>query len=426
MNNAPNDAVAWADRAILDSSLELIDLAAELVRIPSENPPGDTREVCDFCEDWLRGRGVDVRRIAADPSMPNLIAPVAGGGGGGGGRPGRRLVLNAHIDTFPAGDARLWKHPPFGGEIEGGRLYGRGAVDMKGSVAAVLLITALAAKNPEKFTGELVLTLASDEETMGEKGSAHLLAEASEGRGDAMLSPENSGSRTLCFGQKGLFWVRVAARGRGAHGAFVHRGKSAVDALLVVLTEVRKRLGMIGPVLPLELEHYFEAAREDPRNLWVEEDREILRAVTANVGRISGGDKVNLVAEACAAELDIRVPPGLPTDRVRNILDEVLAAHPDVEWEELRAFDSTVSEPDSPLFRVLRDEIERVMGEEPVMALRIGATDARLFRAAGVPSATYGPTGRNIGGPNEYVDLEELTQVARVLARTSFSFLDGR
>ena len=89
MNNAPNDAVAWADGAILDSSPELIDLAAELVRIPSENPPGDTREVCDFCEDWLRGRGVDVRRIAADPSMPNLIAPVAGGeGAGGGGRAG--------------------------------------------------------------------------------------------------------------------------------------------------------------------------------------------------------------------------------------------------------------------------------------------------------------------------------------------------
>ena len=113
-------------------------------------------------------------------------------------------------------------------------------------------------------------------------------------------------------------------------------------------------------------------------------------------------------------------------DHIRRVLDDVLTGHPDVEWKEVRAYDPTVSEPNSPLFRVLRDEVTGVLGEEPVMTLRIGATDARLFRGAGVPSATYGPTGHNVGGPDEYVDLDELTQVARVLARTSFSFLDER
>lgn len=410
---------AWADRALQARAGELIELASRLVRIPSENPPGDTRAVCDFCEDWLKGRRIAVRRLAADPAAPNLVARVTGG------RPGRRLVLNGHIDTYPAQDASLWRHPPFGGEIEDGRLYGRGSADMKAGVAAILLVTALAAESPEKAAGELVLTLASDEETMGEKGTAHLLAHAPETRGDALLSPESSGLHMMCFGQKGLLWVRLTARGRGAHGAFVHRGKSAVDSLMAALTDLRSRLDSLGPALPPGLARYLDAAREDPRGLLSPEDLEVLGKVTVNVGKISGGEKINLVAEICEAEVDIRLPPGTLVDQVRKVLAGVLSEHPGVQGEELRAYDPTVSEPHSPIFQVLRGEAAAVTGAEPLAALRIGATDARFFRAAGIPAATYGPAGHNVGGPDEFVELDELVRVARVLARTTFSFLGG-
>ena len=409
----------WADQALQERSGELVELAAELVRIPSENPPGDTRNVCDFCETWLKARNVSVRRLAEDPAMPNLVATVTGK------RPGKRLVFNGHLDTFPAGDPSLWRHPPFEAKIADGRLYGRGAADMKSGVAAILLITALAAESPEKVAGELILTLASDEETMGEKGTAYLLAQAPETRGDALLSPETTGLHMVCFGQKGLMWVRLIARGKGAHGAFVHRGISAVETLMAVLTDLRNRLESLGPALAVELEHYLDAAREDTRNLLNAEDQEVIRNLTVNVGRIRGGEKVNLVAETCEAEVDIRLPPGVSVNRIRKVLNGILSERPDVKMEEIEAYEPTVSEPDSTLFRMLRNEVACVAGAEPLAALRIGATDARLFRAAGVPSATYGPTGHNVGGPDEYVELEELIQVARGLARTTFSFLNG-
>lgn len=419
MTRITDRSLSWVDEFIEARSAELAELTSKLVRIPSENPPGDTREVCGFCEDWLKERGITVRRTAVDPHMPNLIAVVPGEREGA----GKRLILNAHIDTFPAGDASLWEEPPFSGLIRDGRLRGRGSVDMKAGVAANLIITELAAGQTQRFSGEMVLTLVSDEETMGDKGSAHLLAEFPESRGDAMLSPENSGAGTVCFGQKGLFWARLVGRGKGAHGAFVHRGRSAVEALVNALTDLKSRFEALGPLIPMELEHYFEAAREDPHRRLKDEDLEVLRRVTVNIGRIHGGEKVNLVAESCEAEADIRLPAGFLVDSAREIVSDVLGRHPEVHLEATQAHDPTVSEPDGEIFRILRAEAGAVTGSPPLTALRIGATDARLFRAAGIPSATYGPTGYNVGGPDEYVDLVELSLVARVLGRTAFRFL---
>ncbi len=415
----PHNNPSWVHQYIETRSHELAELTSKLVQIPSENPPGDTRIVCNFCENWLKERGIPVRRVFADPHMPNLVAVVPGKLKG----KGKRLILNAHIDTFPAGDESLWKHPPFSGLIEDGNLYGRGAVDMKAGVAAILLITELAAKRADQFSGELVLTLASDEETMGDMGSAYLLSKCPEVKGDAMLSPENSGAGTVCFGQKGLFWIRLSGRGKGAHGAFIHRGENAIETLMKTLTDLRNHFESLDSRIPLELEHYFEAAGDDPLRRFKDEDLEVLRKVTVNIGRIHGGDKVNLVAENCETEVDIRIPTGFLVESIQEIATDIIRDHPNVDLKIIRSHDPTTSDPDSEIFRFLRAEIEAVTGSSPLTALRIGATDARLFRAACIPSATYGPTGYNVGGPNEYVDLEELSLVTRSLAQTSFQFL---
>lgn len=419
MMRTPHDNSTWVNQCIEARSHELTELTSKLVQIPSENPPGDTRMVCDFCENWLREREISVRRVSADPNMPNLVAVVPGKLKG----KGKRLILNAHIDTFPTGDEHLWEHPPFSGLIKDGKLYGRGAVDMKAGVAVILLITELAAKQAERFSGELVLTLASDEETMGDMGSAYLLKKCPEVRGDAMLSPENSGAGTVCFGQKGLFWIHLSGQGKGAHGAFVHRGKSAIETLIKTLADLRSHFEALDSSIPLELEHYFEAARHDPLRRLKEEDLEVLRKVTVNIGKIYGGDKVNLVAENCEAEVDIRIPTGLLVESVQKIVTDIISSHPNVDLKIGQTHDPTTSDPDSEIFRFLRTEVEAVTGSSPLTALRIGATDARLFRAASIPSATYGPTGYNVGGPNEYVDLKELSLVTLALAQTSFRFL---
>src|SRR5947209_8796633 len=111
----------------------IVELVQELVRIPSENSPGDTTAVFDFVTRYLEGRGLDYEVVAPQPSMPNLVSTFEGG------EPGRHLVLNGHLDVFPAGDPALWSDDPFSGRIKDGRLFGRGVTDMKvGTTASIL------------------------------------------------------------------------------------------------------------------------------------------------------------------------------------------------------------------------------------------------------------------------------------------------
>ncbi|MGE3680002.1 MAG: M20/M25/M40 family metallo-hydrolase, partial [Burkholderiales bacterium] len=170
---------------IAQSHAELEALCAELVSTPSENPPGDTHALAARVEAFLAAiPGMEVRRVIGREPAVNLIARLAGG------RPGRRLLFNGHLDTFPAGDAAAWTGSPFSARIDSGRLYGRGACDMKAGLAAALMAAKLLAADRALLAGELVLTFVSDEETGGTWGTQYVLANVPEARGDAMISAD--------------------------------------------------------------------------------------------------------------------------------------------------------------------------------------------------------------------------------------------
>src|SRR5690242_16372922 len=159
------------------------ELCAELIRVPSENPPGDTGPLAAVIEVKLAtAPAVAVRRVIAREPAVNLIAKLAGA------RPGRRLVINGHLDTFPVGARAGWTVDPLGGITRDGRLYGRGAGDMKAGLAAAVMTALLMAKHRAAFAGELVLTLVGDEETGGRWGTQYLLAHEPDAVGDAMMN----------------------------------------------------------------------------------------------------------------------------------------------------------------------------------------------------------------------------------------------
>ena len=205
-------------RARLDS---VVELCAELIRVPSENPPGDTTSIAALIEAKLSQRPeVRLRRVVAQPPVVNLLAKLSGT------RSGRRLVINGHLDTFPAGDRAKWTVDPFGGVLRQGRLYGRGAADMKAGIAAALSTMALMAQFRDAFAGELILTLVGDEETGARLGTQYLLASEPDAIGDAMINGDAGSPDVLRFGEKGQLWISIEARGRSHHGAHVSsRGK---------------------------------------------------------------------------------------------------------------------------------------------------------------------------------------------------------
>ena len=149
------------------SSERLIEMARLLVGAASPNPPGDVTRTADVAEKMLRAiPGMEVERVTTAPGIVNLIGRLAAT------RPGRRLVFNGHLDTFPIGEDLGWTVPPLGGTVKDGLLFGRGVSDMKGGIAASLLAVEVLGAHRDVWTGEIVMTLAGDEGDHGFAGDA--------------------------------------------------------------------------------------------------------------------------------------------------------------------------------------------------------------------------------------------------------------
>src|SRR5262249_28056764 len=283
-------------------------LLAELVRRPSPNPPGDTRAAAALVSEYLEKRGHRVEVIVGQPSLPNVLATIDNG-------PGRHLILNGHLDTFPVGDASRWTRDPFGGVIDGGKAFGRGVSDMKAGVTASLAAFCLLAERRHTWAGRLTLAAVPDEETMGPWGANYLVDHHPKLRGDAALIGEPSTPRTVRFGERGMAWVRLVGRGQSAHGAYPHLGWNANVAVAEALQELRALETLSWPV-PREVTARIDEARAATDALIGPGTSDTLGSVTVNIGLIQGGTKINLVAEACQAEVDIRLPPGVSTGDV--------------------------------------------------------------------------------------------------------------
>jgi acetylornithine deacetylase/succinyl-diaminopimelate desuccinylase-like protein len=406
--------------ASLDSARdELVDTTRALLRIPSPNPPGDTRALAAHLGAALRTiPGAEVVESVAEPPFVNVAARIAGRA------QGRRLVLNGHFDTFPIGEHLPWTKPPLDGVVEGDRLYGRGVCDMKGGMACALLAFRLLAERRQSWPGELVLTFAADEESMGAKGTKHMLDTIPWTTGDAMVCGDAGSPRVVRFGEKGLFWVELRAAGHPAHGAHVHLGANAIDRLRAAL-DALKSLEALPVDAPPSVLRAIERSKPVSEALSGAGEAETLSRVTVNIGTIEGGVSPNLVPASAQAAADIRLPVGISIAAVERRLGELLTGIPGIEMTVLRRFEPNFTDPDHEIVRRTADNAAAVLGERPAVNMRVGASDARWYRLAGVPTVVYGLTPHNMGGADEWISIDELHAVAKVHTLTAFYFLRG-
>ena len=397
---------------------ELVDLCRTLVRIDGTNPPGDTTAIVEAIEAVLDGiADIEHRRVVGRAPAVNLVARVRGAG------PGRRLVLNGHLDTFPVGEAR-WTHPPLGADLMDGRIYGRGACDMKAGVAALVLAFVTLAEFREAWNGELVLTLVGDEETGGRWGTQYLLANVEEATGDAMLNADTGSPRVVRIGEKGNVWVELEATGVANHAAHVHLGRNAVDALVDALGAVRSLEGP-APSLPEAVERTIVEAKAVSEAESGEGEAQTLRRITVNTGRIEGGIGVNTIPDRARALCDIRIPPGVTVERVRAELASAIDPRPDVSWRIIECTEPSWTDPGEEIVRAVHENAAAVTGRDVVVNLRAGFSDARFWRHAGVPSVVYGVAPHGMGGADEFATVEDLNTVFAVHAFAAFDYLRG-
>ncbi len=381
---------------------ELIELCARLVRIPSENPPGDTTRIAAFVVRHLRERGI--RPVVHEPrkGMPNVVASL--------GRGAPNLVLSGHLDEFPAGEG--WSFPPFAGAVRGGRIWGRGAGDMRAGLAVALFVMGLVREAGLALRGRLTLAFASDEETGGRWGTQWLLERVGAVRGDACLIGESSGTWSVGIGEKGVLWLRVRAEGVSGHAAY-GLGESALAKILAVVRVAEHLRGRPGRPRA-DVARVMRAQRAAAERQWGAGTGRIAERLTVNVGTIQGGGQVNLIPARAEADIDFRLPPGLRTTSVLEAVRRRASGLRGTAIEVLNQCECHVTSPGDRLVRLVIDNARALRGLETLPVVRPGYTDGRFFRRAGIPTVVYGPRVRGLGGPDESIDARELIDVATV------------
>src|SRR5215831_13964593 len=262
---------------------ELFELCSQLIQIPSENPPGDTTRLGAFIRDHLESRRIPVEWHEPMAGRPNLVATI------GSGSP--NLVLSGHLDEFPAGQG--WTRPPFSGAIEAGRIWGRGAGDMKAGLAVALTVASLVRELDAPLAGRLTLAFASDEETGGEWGTQWLLGNVAAVRGDACLIGESSGTWSIGIGEKGVLWLRLTASGVSGHSAY-GQGVSAVGKTMRALEEITA-FGGARARTRAEVVDVMRRQRALVERRWGPGTGRMADRLTLSVGTLRGGGQVNLI-----------------------------------------------------------------------------------------------------------------------------------
>ena len=366
----------------------LLGFFRRFIRCRSPNPPGDTREAAGHIRQFLAQHGADFRVIAPSEIMPNIVATFEAA------KPGRHLALNGHIDVFPVGDGIGWTHDPWGGELVDGRIYGRGACDMKcGTTAAIFTFLYLRELRAE-LHGRLTLSAVSDEETFGPYGARYLSEHHPEVFGDSCLSGEPSSPWTLRFGEKGPLWLEFTVRTKGAHGAYTHASKSATAIAAKIIGELEILEDIPAPEASNLAAALDEAAPAIDRAQG-EGAAGITRRVTVNPGVVRGGLKVNMVASECTFEVDIRLPNGLDAPQILAEVDKIVASYPEASYRQILYNPPSWCPPDTEMAQLVRANAKEITGIDPTPVISLGGTDTRLWR--------YKDTRRSSTGPRQPV-----------------------
>ncbi|MBW1699881.1 MAG: ArgE/DapE family deacylase [Deltaproteobacteria bacterium] len=403
---------------IEENKEKIISFCSDIIKISSENPPGDTTRLVQFIGRYLHAEGLDYTVYAPQEKMPNIVGLLKGAAAG------RRLVFNGHLDTYPCGDASRWKYDPLSGMVADGKIYGRGASDMKGGCTASIMAFTFLSKLTHLFNGEIVLTLVSDEETGGKWGTVWLLDNVPMVSGDAMLNAEPTSTAQISFAEKGRIFLEVIAKGIGAHGAYVHLGDNAIKKMTRFLSDLEHVVDL-DISAPGDVTRVLEEGRQIVDKMKGAGATDVLMGITCNIGKIDGGLMVNMIPENCRAEVDIRLPQGVTCRQVLEEIDQILTRHQGISYRVIQAMEPNYTPPDHEICLLLQKNAEFVRKTRVILNSGIGGSDAKHFRQRGIPCALYGPTSYNMAGTDEHITVEDLLTTTKSHALTSLEYLQG-
>jgi succinyl-diaminopimelate desuccinylase len=377
---------------------EVIALTRQLIKIPSENPPGEEEAVSEFIAEKLKSIGLTVRFHEYKPNRPNVVGLLQGGKG----KP--ILMFNGHTDTVPTGDKSLWTTDPFSADIRDGKIYGRGAADMKGALAAMISAAQAVVESSVKLKGTLIFSFVADEEVTG-FGTKNLIDRGYRADFAVVGEPTELKVQTA---HKGVVGLKIKTKGRAAHASMPNEGVNAI-------------YGMSKICLALKEKQYGLMTKK----------HHLLGSPTINVGTIRGGLKTNMVPDHCEITVDRRLLPGESPENVKfeidMLLDELKEHNPllRVESEIINVAEPSETHAHERVVKIAREAVKEIMKEDPGITGFIATCDMRfLVNQARIPTIILGPGNlRQAHTVDEYIETRQVLNGAKIYALIALKLL---
>lgn len=385
------------------SEEELITLTQELIRIPSDwDQPKRERHVLDYICTFLERHEITYRTQHVEDDRYNILATYGGEGSG------RSLLLNGHVDTVPAYEMEF---SPFEGFLEQGYIHGRGAVDMKGAVAAMLMTLVVCKRANIPLAGDLLFTAVVGEEGRSE-GTEALVREGY--RADAAIVGEPS-SFDYAIGHRGLEWLELVVHGKIAHSGVAEQGINAIAGMAKLIHALEC---VLGPKLQSRFNPYTGPS-------------------ILNYGRIEGGTQPSTVADTCKLQIDRRYVPGETVEQVADEIQSIIELlrsedpqfHAELTFMKNNAMKHLahvpmMTDPDHEIIALLIDSVETVTGRKPSMSTRRGWTDGGLLsHYLNIPTVICGPGDISYShSKNERIAVKQLVQAVEIYTMTAVKF----
>ncbi len=428
MDVTPDKQQAIFER-ITNKRDELIALTQDLIRIPTLNPPGENyRDICQYLRQRLDKRGFSTEMIRAQDAPGdsekyprwNLIARIEGT------KPGECVHLNSHIDVVVAGEG--WTHDPFGGALVDGKIYGRGACDMKGGLAASIIAAEAFLETYQDFSGAIEISATGDEESGGFGGVAYLAQQGffSPERVQHVIIPEPLNKDRICLGHRGVWWAEIETKGEIAHGSMPFLGDCAIRHMGAVLDEMEESL--------------FPALAEKRTTMPIVPDG--ARQSTLNINSLHGGEAQQetdytglpspCVSDSCKMIVDRRflIEENIETveNEITAVLETVKARREKFDYDirEIHRVLPTMTEQSAPIVQTVSKAIERVLGQAPQYVVSPGTYDQKHIDRIGKLKncIAYGPGILELAHkPDEYVNVDDMIDAAKVMGMSMATLL---
>ncbi|AXI48342.1 succinyl-diaminopimelate desuccinylase [Sulfitobacter sp. SK012] len=411
---------------------ELIALTQDLIRIPTLNPPGrDYRLICEYLDRRLRKAGFETQLIRAigtpgdGDKYPrwNIIARREGTVAG------ECVHFNSHTDVVEVGQG--WSFDPFGAELADGRIYGRGACDMKGGLATSIIAAEAFLETHPDFAGAIEISGTADEESGGYGGVAYLAEQGyfNPTRVQHVIIPEPLNKDRICLGHRGGWWAEIETKGEIAHGSMPFLGDCAVRHMGAVISEFENKLFPAMAARTTDMPVVPEGARSS----------------TMNINSIHGGQKeqdddftglpAHCVPDSCRIVIDRRFLVEEPLDQVRDevtgLLEGLRATRVDFDYTmtELNAVLPSMTDRDAPVVQTVARAIRDVIGKEPDYVASPGTYDQKHIDRIGKLKncIAYGPGVLELAHkPDEWIGVDDMIDSAKVMGAALESLLLNR